>query len=849
MQLAQRLEFSDNKQQIIDHSPQEGKIGPERVVLDAASLFGAGLLEGETAEGQSNFTSVRANACCWKGKWMYEVILLSHGVQQIGWAQLKTVFGAQEGVGDSKDSYSYDGNRRKKWHGPPKDYGDAWATGMRLVWLIADFDAGDVIGCCFDADEKRIEFFRNGRSMGVAFDEVVLGNGCAYFPAASLSFGERSTFNFGNQPFFYPIDGYAPLQHAPWSLNRARYLIACAERLTAIDTLPPDDIVLSASIIFAELSTLLQSGYIVSAALLPVLVGLDDRRIERFLHFAEVCLEEGELNDCFQRVFALIAERCQISAFRPEGETHYEMPTSSIRLLLRVLRNQRVMGVWLSHPRFAQLLESYFCLGTPSVADIKVAMKEVTLNEQHLRVAQERLVVMRKDHENLLVDLVTLMLRDTESRVIEENGRTIVVSPSRKLLTWLRGILAKNRDRLHNPPPPGLSDLDTLVELFFVLLRVVGESCELNAPISQIFSEKIFYHSDINYFEWERIGGLLNHIKKEIPLDADGPREVPPAVELMDGLILLGRMALVQKLKTALFRLEGWRTAKQQRNAQQKLDSNGGDNHKARDVFALEVNEAEKLVAWYTLVLLPQRMDNLFQLIQFDAKLLCELSPGAFSYVPEFYLSFLLEVIRFYESWSPAHINSEKLREIAVFIALHGTDRRIVNPDTRDTLLATLFALLEHENAVELLGDSEAVLQSFFPNLIRAFDQRFWLAVANLIIRVWKGTGLAQDAKQVPEGLRKLRESFVATIATESAAPFLNKLFDNLNLLLSEIVMALEEVPFVGFSCLLTFHSVLHFIESPRGAAHLAESSNSDRTRWIAVRRAGSAHQMRSYAV
>lgn len=68
--------------------------------------------------------------------------------------------------------------------------------------------------------------------MGVAFTTLQLGPGYAYFPAASMSFGESIRVNFGSTPLQYPIPGYLPLQSAPVEeLAKARLLFASLEKL------------------------------------------------------------------------------------------------------------------------------------------------------------------------------------------------------------------------------------------------------------------------------------------------------------------------------------------------------------------------------------------------------------------------------------------------------------------------------------------------------------------------------------------------------------------------------------------------------------------------------------------
>ena len=51
-----------------------------------------------------------------QGKWMYEVTLGTAGIMQLGWATAGCQFSNEEGVGDSVDSYAYDGKRVQRWN-------------------------------------------------------------------------------------------------------------------------------------------------------------------------------------------------------------------------------------------------------------------------------------------------------------------------------------------------------------------------------------------------------------------------------------------------------------------------------------------------------------------------------------------------------------------------------------------------------------------------------------------------------------------------------------------------------------------------------------------------------------
>ena len=92
-----------------------------------------------------------------------------------------------------------------------------------FVWTIRDgqaWVAGDVITCCIDLtpgmDGGTVSYLRNGIPLGVAFSNVRrFAPGLAYFPAVSLSVGERCCLNFGAAPMRYPVEGYVPLQASP----------------------------------------------------------------------------------------------------------------------------------------------------------------------------------------------------------------------------------------------------------------------------------------------------------------------------------------------------------------------------------------------------------------------------------------------------------------------------------------------------------------------------------------------------------------------------------------------------------------------------------------------------------
>lgn len=92
-------------------------------------------------------------------------------------------------------------------------YGDKWQI-------------GDIIGVTIDVDREIIEYYRNGRSMGIAFDKIQRGPGITFFPAVSLGYTQGVQANFGNRPFMYPLPRFQPLMSRPiLKLRRTNLLL------------------------------------------------------------------------------------------------------------------------------------------------------------------------------------------------------------------------------------------------------------------------------------------------------------------------------------------------------------------------------------------------------------------------------------------------------------------------------------------------------------------------------------------------------------------------------------------------------------------------------------------------
>ncbi|XP_065316248.1 E3 ubiquitin-protein ligase RNF123-like isoform X2 [Gordionus sp. m RMFG-2023] len=216
-------EFENSTKYTIPVQPKDapGRLGGKNVVLDASTNVGIFMVEEDRlgVSSQANFSTVRANCCVFKGKWIYEIMLGTKGVMQLGWSTKNCHFSHEQGVGDTPESFAYDGNRIRKWNVSTAKYGEAWRI-------------GDTISCSIDLDLGSITFYRNGKSMGEAFDNIKTGYGIAYFPTISLSIHESVRLNFGATPLLHPVNGYMPLQDPPLQdLVRARILFSGLHRI------------------------------------------------------------------------------------------------------------------------------------------------------------------------------------------------------------------------------------------------------------------------------------------------------------------------------------------------------------------------------------------------------------------------------------------------------------------------------------------------------------------------------------------------------------------------------------------------------------------------------------------
>lgn len=673
------------------------RIGPEVCSVDRDSV--SGNLEFRRKcrdtlqlciESHSNFSSFRASVCVLKGKWQYEVTLETAGIQQLGWATIVCPFTNEEGVGDAKDSYAYDGKRVRKWNVSSSQYGQPWAS-------------GDVIGCCIDLDSREISFYRNGIDLGIAFRNVRTAksslnstdndNMLAYFPALSLSHGERCDLNFGSRPFRYPVDDFKPLTLPPTvnTLRSARFLSGCLGRLACeVDTsqsskgnfkLQKDDAYVASGLIMESLGPLLSNPYVSDQEIMPVLYNLHRTHgksesssfaIDIFIDFFYQCTEEAEFSSWVENIFSFLSHRCQTSFYDvscfPETASYPHLALAST-----LIKIPSIATCLMLCDHFDILVEGLLTRKQPNNYDLGKLMPTVWwLGSQDSVCSEER---MKSYCISISISLENIQAKQrdicyTLSSYPDIHGQCPL---SNCFTNFVRRLLSKNRWAVRNVQPPGLSDNSVLVSTYFVILDMLKPflltTTEERRPTA--FPSTMFLRNDNEYFDLGRLGGTYNHVRTEFPVEnTDNDKNViltsemsvditsndsttqsfsrnhsiavdnPSTanlllVDLLDMLVLLFHFGVAPNFKLANHQLQAQVHAineldnTDRRIAQTDVYSSDQLRHlkEARAVFREDVIEAVRNCCWHRLGLFsPLKQDQMVIVCTYLARFLLRIS-------------------------------------------------------------------------------------------------------------------------------------------------------------------------------------------------------------------------------
>uniref|UniRef100_A0A8D3EDQ9 E3 ubiquitin-protein ligase RNF123 n=1 Tax=Scophthalmus maximus TaxID=52904 RepID=A0A8D3EDQ9_SCOMX len=468
--------------------PVEGRLGPQPVVLDHTSGFEGLLFVDDDllgVIGHSNFSSIRATTCVYKGKWAYEVLISSQGLMQIGWCTLNCRFNQEEGVGDTPDSYAYDGNRVRKWNVTTTNYGKSWA-------------AGDIVSCLIDLDEGTITFCLNGQSLGTAFTDIKTGPGVAYFPAISLSFKESVAFNFGSRPLRYPFSCYLPLQNPPASeLTKAHKLLGYIKNVlcTAIDVQVPTGSVLvqkdcSLWRLHGEPTILITLAHI-------------------FNHFAPLMIH-------YLRLTTAILHHEKSRKYLLNNRSTFDVLRSVVFFYIKTPLRVKEAGLEELIP--TTWWPTHFDKEGKDEREPKDESADERLRRRAYERGCQRLKKRIEVVEELQVQILRLLLNNKDKST-GEASRYIFLNKFRKFLQENASNRGQHPTALC-PPEYMVCFLHRLI----TAVRTCWDEGNRKNPGSVRSEEayvppQLFYNGKVDYFDLQRLGGLLSHLKKTLKDD------------------------------------------------------------------------------------------------------------------------------------------------------------------------------------------------------------------------------------------------------------------------------------------------------------------------------------------
>ncbi|XP_038627938.1 E3 ubiquitin-protein ligase RNF123 [Tachyglossus aculeatus] len=541
----------DNGAQERQEPVVEGRLGPSTVVLDHTSGFEGLLLVDDDllgVIGHSNFGSIRATTCVYKGKWIYEVLISSQGLMQIGWCTLNCRFNQEEGVGDTPNSYAYDGNRVRKWNVTTTNYGKSWA-------------AGDTVSCMIDLDEGTITFALNGVSLGTAFDNISRGCGLAYFPAISLSFKESVAFNFGSRPLRYPVEGYKPLQDPPRAdLTKAQKLLGYLKNVLQVGLDVSEGklvdqplsvwqlqgeptVLITLAHIFNHFSPLLNKVYVVEDVLVTFLLSILELGgpleahplVKQLLDVVWLLMEDYEVHECLKQLMMSLLRAYRFSPIVPD----LSLQIQYLHLTFTVLNHEKSRKFLLNNILFDVLRSVvFFYIKSPLRVEeaglqelipttwwpdrsskegkdskgVKVEDSEERLRRRAYERGCQRLKKRIEVVERLQVEILKLLLNNKDKNG-GEASRYIFMSKFRKFLQEN----ASNRGNLTVLCPPEY--MVCFLHRLIAALRHYWDGYLTTNPSAGYSEEayvppQLFYNGKVDYFDLQRLGGLLSHLKK-----------------------------------------------------------------------------------------------------------------------------------------------------------------------------------------------------------------------------------------------------------------------------------------------------------------------------------------------
>uniref|UniRef100_A0A8C1RZ57 RING-type E3 ubiquitin transferase n=1 Tax=Cyprinus carpio TaxID=7962 RepID=A0A8C1RZ57_CYPCA len=833
----------------------EGCLGPLTVVLDHSSGFEGLLFVDDDllgVIGHSNFSSIRATTCVYKGKWVYEVLVSSQGLMQIGWCTLNCRFNQEEGVGDTPDSYAYDGNRVRKWNVTTTNYGK---------------------------EEKLVE--RDSGTWQIQGDPTIL---------VTLA---------------HIFNHFAPLMCKVYLVEDVlmNFLLSILEGGGSVDEHP---------------------------------------LIQQLLDLFWLLMEDHEVNECLKQLMMSLLRAYRFSPIIPDlgFQIHY------LRLTTAILRHEKsrkylLSNTWLNNSPLSLLT----CIQGKDERDTCEETAEERLRRRAYERGCHRLKKRIEVVEELQVQILRLMLNNKDKGT-GEASRYIFLNKFRKFLQ-------ENASNRGNPTvlcPPEY--MVCFIHRLITAIRSYWDEGKRKSPGS-ISSEdayvppQLFYNGKVDYFDLQRLGGLLSHLKKTLkddlaakaniiidpaeiqassmddldedeetgaaqrpsgavamggalarpswlssptlgranrflstaavslmtprrPLappekvkvrtlaveqrteeDIEGshgndglllgrPLEEPDQpitekslLEILDGVVMMYNLSVHQQLgKMVVVSDDVHEYAVALKDTEEKIARCPSrrldileELQKSQKVFAEKLNHLSRRLAWINATIYSkEKMLDVYWLLRVCIRTIehSDSTGSLFAFMPEFYLNVAMNSYSALKNYfSPSNCMEElpgyeeTLTQLAAILAKHFADPRIVGTDIKDSLMQALASYVcypQSLRAVERIPEEQRM--AMMRNLLAPYEQRPWAQTNWILVRLWRGCGFGYRYTRLPHLLKTkpedanlpslqkpcpslLLQRHMAELLSQDkdmAASFLNSVLNQLNWAFSEFIGMIQEI-------------------------------------------------------
>lgn len=170
-------------------------------------------------------------------------------------------------------------------------------------------------------------------------------------------------------------------------------------------------------------------------------------------------------------------------------------------------------------------------------------------------------------------------------------------------------------------------------------------------------------------------------------------------------------------------------------------------------------------------------------------------SDPLFVYIPEFYLETMVDCFHVLRKSGPpfapaAIFINHGLTSFVTFVVTHFDDSWISSVELRDLLLQSISALVQYKEFLAAFENNEAAIRRMPKSLLSTFDNRSWIPVTTILLRLCKGSGsskLGESSSSSAVFQRLVQKACMED--RELFLIFINRLFNTLSWAMTEFTV------------------------------------------------------------